>query len=140
MGEEGRGKLRKTAGICKRELIRRCPNGETRQVEGLTHVYMSQRRELKHLSTCMKRKKNRFSEEWRAKGEQPKPGLLRQIRGCRTARLYLSKKWNKLENLVEEGDNPVHVKTKIDSSILSKAGHEESCLNLRGPSRKAKYQ
>ena len=35
-GEEGRGKLRKAPGICKQELIRRCPNGETRQVEDLT--------------------------------------------------------------------------------------------------------
>ena len=34
-GEEGRGKLRKAAGICKQELIRGYPNGATRQVEGL---------------------------------------------------------------------------------------------------------
>ena len=27
--DEGRGKLRKAAGSCKRTLIRRCPNGET---------------------------------------------------------------------------------------------------------------
>ena len=33
IGEEGRGKLRKAAGIGKHELIRRCPNGETRRVE-----------------------------------------------------------------------------------------------------------
>ena len=49
------------------------------------------------------------------------------------------KKWNKLENLIVEGDNPVHVKFISHSGILSRAGHEESCLNLRGPSRKAKY-
>ena len=36
IGEEGRGKLRKAAGIGKHELIRGCPNGETRQVEDLT--------------------------------------------------------------------------------------------------------
>ena len=34
--EEGRGKLRKVAGICKQELIREYPNGETRQVEDLS--------------------------------------------------------------------------------------------------------
>jgi hypothetical protein len=39
MGEEGRGKLRKAAGISKHEIIRRYPNGTTRQVEGLTHLY-----------------------------------------------------------------------------------------------------
>ena len=31
--EEGRGKLRKAPGICKQEVIRRCPNGGTRPVE-----------------------------------------------------------------------------------------------------------
>ena len=36
IGEEGRGKLRKAAGIGKHELIRGCPNGGTRQAEGLT--------------------------------------------------------------------------------------------------------
>jgi len=34
-GDEGRGKLRKVAGICKQDLIREYPNGATRQVEGL---------------------------------------------------------------------------------------------------------
>jgi hypothetical protein len=33
--DEGRGKLRKATGRCKRPLIRRCPNGETLQVEDL---------------------------------------------------------------------------------------------------------
>ena len=31
--DEGRGKLRKATGRCKRPLIRRCPNGETWLVE-----------------------------------------------------------------------------------------------------------
>jgi len=35
-GDEGRGKLRKCAGICKQDLIRTYPNGTTRQVEGLS--------------------------------------------------------------------------------------------------------
>ena len=34
-GDEGRVKLRKAAGSCKRTLIRRCPNGETRYVEDI---------------------------------------------------------------------------------------------------------
>ena len=33
--DEGRGKLRKATGRCKRPLIRGCPNGETCQVEDL---------------------------------------------------------------------------------------------------------
>ena len=58
-GEEGRGKLRKAPGICKQELIRRCPNGVTRQAEGLSALFYecSVRGELKHLSTRRKRKK-----------------------------------------------------------------------------------
>ena len=62
MGEEGRGKLRKAAVISKHELIRRYPNGTTRLVEDQSHREMGQRRELKHLSTCRKIKKYRFSE------------------------------------------------------------------------------
>ena len=31
--DEGRGKLRKAAGRCKRPMIRRCPNGATHVVE-----------------------------------------------------------------------------------------------------------
>ncbi len=31
--DEGRGKLRKATGSCKRALIRRCPNGATLHVE-----------------------------------------------------------------------------------------------------------
>ena len=34
--EEGRGQLRKAAGSCKRALIRRYPNGGTRQVKSLS--------------------------------------------------------------------------------------------------------
>jgi hypothetical protein len=48
-------------------------------------------------------------------------------------------KWNHLESWVIKGDSPVHVKWFKLASILSRAGHEESCLNLPGPSGKAKY-
>ena len=47
---------------------------------------------------------------------------------------------NRLERRTIEGDSPV---TEIVRNSLtaypSKAGHVKSCLNLRGPSRKAKY-
>ena len=39
-GDEGRGKLRKGAGICKQDLIRTYPNGATRQVEDLPLTYV----------------------------------------------------------------------------------------------------
>ena len=44
-----------------------------------------------------------------------------------------------LESWIIEGDNPVHVSIIFIGSILSKTGHEESCLKLPGPSGKAKY-
>ena len=47
--------------------------------------------------------------------------------------------WNSLERLTREGDSPVQVSEVIDSGILSSAGHEKSCMNLAGPSAKAKY-
>ena len=39
----------------------------------------------------------------------------------------------------DTGDSPVHVKILTPSGILSSAGHEKSCVNLPGPSGKAKY-
>ena len=42
-GEEGRGKLRKAAGIRKQELIRRCPNGATRYLEEISSVAIQKR-------------------------------------------------------------------------------------------------
>ena len=38
-----------------------------------------------------------------------------------------------------EGDSPVNEMIKPLEDILSRAEHEKLCLNLRGPSRKAKY-
>ena len=47
--------------------------------------------------------------------------------------------WNALESASTEGDRPVQASALSDSSILSRAGHEESCLNRPGPPGKAKY-
>ena len=41
-GDEGRGKLRKAAGRCKRPLIRGYPNGATRQSDGLPSALMAE--------------------------------------------------------------------------------------------------
>ena len=38
-----------------------------------------------------------------------------------------------------EGESPVYEILKTLKGILSTAGHEKSCRNPRGPSRKAKY-
>ena len=47
--------------------------------------------------------------------------------------------WNDLESSSIESERLVQVSMSCDSSILSRAGHEESCLNLPGPPGKAKY-
>ena len=44
-----------------------------------------------------------------------------------------------LESSTVEGDSPVDEIVYIPSSILSRAGHVKSCLNLPEPSGKAKY-
>ena len=46
---------------------------------------------------------------------------------------------NGLERPDREGDIPVRASGDSGCRHLSRAGHEESCLNPRGPSRKAKY-
>ncbi len=59
-GDEGRGKLRKAAGRCRRPLIRGCPNGATHGSEAPVSppVRGGKPGELKHLSTRRKRKQN----------------------------------------------------------------------------------
>ena len=47
--------------------------------------------------------------------------------------------WNVLENSTKDGDSPVQASEMIREGHLSRAGHVKSCLNPRGPSRKAKY-
>ena len=47
--------------------------------------------------------------------------------------------WNDLESSSIEGERPVQVSSLCDSSILSRAGHEESCQKQPGPPGKAKY-
>ena len=47
--------------------------------------------------------------------------------------------WNVLESSTVDGDSPVQVNVMIHERHLSRAGHVQSCLNPRGPSRKAKY-
>ena len=44
-----------------------------------------------------------------------------------------------MEKVIVEGENPVHDFLTKPSGILSSAEHEEFCVNLPGPSGKAKY-
>ena len=81
IGEEGRGKLRKYPGICKQDLIRKYPNGETRYAEGIAHFEVGQRRELKHLSTCRKRKKISISRVVASEKEIAQTDIVAAISG-----------------------------------------------------------
>ena len=47
--------------------------------------------------------------------------------------------WNGLESPTADGDSPVQARVGVQDRYLSRAGHVKSCLNPRGPSRKAKY-
>ena len=47
--------------------------------------------------------------------------------------------WNVLESSTVAGDSPVQVSWCYGARHLSRSGHVKSCLNPRGPSRKAKY-
>ena len=44
-----------------------------------------------------------------------------------------------MESETQEGESPVNEMQQSLVSILSRTGHVKSCLNPRGPSRKAKY-
>ena len=45
-----------------------------------------------------------------------------------------------MERRGREGETPVDVRACRESRILSRAGHEESCLNYPRPRGKAKYE
>ena len=51
----------------------------------------------------------------------------------------IDSKWNLLESWTIESDSLVHVRIYNPSRILSSTKHEKFCVNLPGPSGKAKY-
>ena len=52
---------------------------------------------------------------------------------------YHCMNWNDLESSTADGDSPVQASGIVQERHLSRAGHVKSCLNPRGPARKAKY-
>ena len=60
-------------------------------------------------------------------------------RGCRTELFCYDDEWNVLESSAIEDESSVYEVMMSDIGILSSAGHEKSCVNLPGPSGKAKY-
>ena len=100
----------------------------------------SERGELKHLSTRRKRKK--FIDSL-SSGDRTGKSLNRLCYGrvgvVGPFKSYHYTNWNVLESSTVEGDSPVQASVMIQEWHLSRAGHVQSCLNPRGPSRKAKY-
>ena len=99
-----------------------------------------ERGELKHLSTHRKRKQ--FSDS-RSSGERngnsPNRCCFGNTGVVGPGYGKSSRKWKHLESCIIEGDNPVHDFLTKPTGILSSAGHVKSCVNLAGPSVKAKY-
>ena len=128
----------KLRGAAHKRYILRSPNGTTHHAEGVIFRKESQPRELKHLSTGRKRKQTSDSL---SSGERTGNSLnLSGVpdEGCRTAfrNHHQVKSSGKLSH---RRWKPCKRKLMRTSSILSKAGPEESCLNLPAPSGKAKY-
>ena len=53
--------------------------------------------------------------------------------------MHIQRTGTELESRDAEGEIPVRVMRDVRERHLSRAGHVESCLNLRRPCRKAKY-
>ena len=113
--------------------------GEPGTNRNVSHRKVRERRELKHLSTCRKRKKNRYPKQRRAKREEPKPmSMLIGVEGLST------KGKKKYSRIAWEGESK-KVRTLYTKCLrsprqhLSTTEHEEFRWNQRGPSRKAKH-
>jgi hypothetical protein len=66
------------------------------------------------------------------------PPVAASERGGAQNHHQLVHQWKRLESRRVQGDTPVHKGAQAVSS-MSKAGHVVSCLNMGGPSSKAKY-
>ncbi len=66
------------------------------------------------------------------------PPVAASERGGARNHHQLVHQWKRLESRRVQGDTPVHKGAQAVSS-MSKAGHVVSCLNMGGPSSKAKY-
>lgn len=116
------------------------PNGATQYVEG---VLFRKGRQTRGTETSKYPQEEKINNDSASSGERKRNSPNRLclgttgVVGLRCSKKLL--KWNALESVTKEGDSPVHESTTKLSSILSRAGHVKSCLNQRGPSRKAKY-
>ena len=66
------------------------------------------------------------------------PPVAASERGAAQDLNQLVHQWKRLESRAIPGDSPVHEDAQVVSPT-SRAGHVVSCLNMGGPSSKAKY-
>ena len=121
-------------------MIRRFPNGATRQVEGLSLIISEQ---TWGTETSQYPQEEKEIIDSLSSGDRTGNSLNRCCYGnvgvVGPFISYHAMNWNHLESWTADGDSPVQVSGMILERHLSRAGHVKSCLNLRGPSRKAKY-
>lgn len=160
-GEEGRGKLRKATGRGKHSVIRGLPNGVTRAVEGRSCVG----EHIAHASHTRGTEPSQYPEEKKPKrdsqssgernGRSPNRmgvkavwrclcGVVGFIRAVHTSRRGVTNALYSgmpLGRATREGDSPVcDMRRTPWDGLLSRAGHEKSCLNPGGPPSKATYE
>ena len=108
--DEGRGKLRKAAGRCKRPVIRRCPNGATYVIED----------NIPERVTTRGTETSKYPEEEKTISDSASSGERTRIspnfndsslEGCRTCIKAEDLSGSSLENYTKEGESPVHVRT-----------------------------
>ena len=106
--DEGRGKLRKAAGRCKRPVIRRCPNGETlpdevgKPARGETRGTETSKYPEEEKTTVIPQVVASESGEAQTRGHAPW--------GCRACTIDGNASGTCLESAAIAGDSPVHAK------------------------------
>ena len=121
-------------------MIRRFPNGATRLAEGQS-LTLSERTRGTETSQYPQEEKEIIDSL--SSGDRTGNSLNRLCYGkvgvVGPFKSYHYMNWNDLESSTADGDSPVQASVMIRERHLSRAGHVKSCLNPRGPSRKAKY-
>eukprot|EP01023_Acetabularia_acetabulum_P046278 TRINITY_DN4756_c0_g2_i4.p4 TRINITY_DN4756_c0_g2~~TRINITY_DN4756_c0_g2_i4.p4 ORF type:complete len:138 (-),score=15.35 TRINITY_DN4756_c0_g2_i4:451-864(-) len=108
-GDEGRVKLRQATGSCKQALIRRFPNGATRQVEDLSSERMRTRRT--ETSKYPEEEKTIVIPQVVASERGRAQTTSYGVWGCRTCIMKTIQSRSRLESGSIEGERPVGVRS-----------------------------
>ena len=121
-------------------MIRRFPNGATRRIEDASPAMLERTRGTE---TSQYPQEEKEIIDSLSSGDRTGKSLNRCCYGSAGVVGpfigYQCMNWNDLESSTKDGDSPVQAIALIRERHLSRAGHVKSCLNPRGPSRKAKY-